>query len=105
VQWKEQYEGSSTGRFYRQIEPEPEFTTKIDKLKLARYLSGSPRRVLSKIVQLRSGHARLRQHYVGGCAPPEVPLCECGEALTIAHILLECALLEDATEKLEVEPR
>ena len=57
---------SSTGRFYRQIEPEPEFTTKIDKLKLARYLSGSPRRVLSKIVQLRSGHARLRQHYVGG---------------------------------------
>ena len=51
-------------------------------------------------MQLRSGHARLRQHYVGGWAPPEFPLCDCGEALTIAHILLECALLEDATEKL-----
>jgi hypothetical protein len=64
-----------------------------------RYLSGSPRRVLSKIVQLRAGHARLRQHYVGRWAPPEAPLCDC-EALTIDHILIESALSEDATEEL-----
>jgi hypothetical protein len=57
------------GRFNRNIEPKPEFTTRMAELRLAPYLSGSMvRRLLSKMI------------------PPEIPLCDCRDVLTITNV-------------------
>jgi hypothetical protein len=53
--WQEQYDNDPTGACFRQMEPKMVCTTSVTKLCLKWTLRDAPRRILSKIVQYRSG--------------------------------------------------
>ena len=55
--WQKKYDGSVKGNRFREIAPDAKCTIKLSKLPLAAFLRNSPRLIMSKLVQFRSGHA------------------------------------------------
>ena len=67
--WQEQYDNDPKGAWFRQMESRMVCTTTVTQLRLKWTLRDAPRRILSKIVQYRSGHGLVgawRQRISGG---------------------------------------
>ena len=105
--WQEQYDNDPRCAWFRQMEPKMECTTSVTQLRLKWTLRDAPRRILSKIVQYRSGHGLVgawRQRISRGEDMEEFN-CPCGTLQTIQHILKECVLSETRRHFLrEVSP-
>jgi hypothetical protein len=91
--WQKKYDGSVKGNRFREIAPDAKYTIKLSKLPLAAFLRNSPRLILSKLVQFRSGHALMGAWFLKHGHPI------CGTCLreleSISHILCHCVLRED----------
>jgi hypothetical protein len=104
--WQEQYNNDPKGAWFRQMEPKMVRSTSVTKLRLKWTLRDALRRILSKIVQYRSGHGLVgvwRERISRGEDTEEFN-CPCG-AQTIQYIFKECVLSETRRHFLrEVSP-
>ena len=93
--WQKKYDGSVKGNMFREIAPDAKCTIKLSKLPLAAFLRNSPRLILSKLVQFRSGHALVGAWFRRMDIQSAEHACACGELESIPHILCHCVLRED----------
>ena len=93
--WQKKYDGSVKGNRFREIAPDAKCTIKLSKLPLAAFLRNSPRLILSKLVQFRSGHALVGAWFRRMDIQSAEHACACGELESIPHILCHCVLRED----------
>ena len=96
--WQEQYDNDPKGAWFRQMEPKMVCTTSVTKLFLKWTLRDAPGRILSKIVQYRSGRDLVKAWRQRSASQEErtrrnltVPVAL---SKTIQHILKECILSE-----------
>jgi hypothetical protein len=92
---QEKYDGSVKGHRFREIAPDTKCTIKLSKLPLAAFLRNSPRLILSKLVQFRSGHELVGPWFRRMDIQSAEHACACGELESIPHILCYCVLRED----------
>ena len=96
AQWKNEWNGSSTGAHLRQID---------DKLpaKYTRRLYGSlPRNRAYLFTQLRTGHCWLST-YAKTFRFRDDDLCVCGERESVHHVLLDCPRLRELRRELRIK--
>jgi hypothetical protein len=100
--WQARYDNTSRGQTYKQLIGTSLCSTVVEELQLNFGLRNWSRRILSTIVQFRSGHARVgawRQRFnISGQITCET--CDCLQ--TTQHILLECSSTEEHRRILRV---
>jgi hypothetical protein len=96
AQWKNEWNGSSTGAHLRQID---------DTLpaKYTRWLYGSlPRNRAYLLTQLRTGHCWLST-YAKAFRFRDDDLCVCGERESVHHVLSDCPRLRELRRELRIK--
>ena len=95
--WQLDYDVSLTGTRFRSIAPGSKCSVKLKQLMLAPIMINSPRFVLSRIVQYRSGHALVGAWFQKHNIQANYN-CQCGSLETINHIIKDCSLREPHRE-------
>ena len=74
----------------------------VPKLSTKQVLRNEPRRILSSITQLRTGHGSNKKGFERFNISQDSLECECGDLKTIRHILTECIYFDDIRHELKL---
>lgn len=97
--WNERYQtflASRAGKWYKEITKNNSTspTTNINKLVTAKTLKNDPRRIFSRITQLRTGNGDIGEYLQKRKVPKDHYNCICGEFETVKHIIRHCPRTE-----------
>lgn len=104
TEWQEHFDNSIGGRTYRDVVQKVKVSTRATKVSLGKLFFTAPKKILSKLVQYRMGHAFVGAHYsdLSGGNSVERRRCPCGKSETISHIILACKILAPQRQKLRL---
>lgn len=101
--WQHQYNSGERGKheWYRNITPDAQVSLAVPKLITKHILRNEPRRILSIITQLRTGHGSNEEWFERFNISQDSLECECGGLKTIRHALTECVYFDDIRQELK----